>query len=149
MSDYFEYLTRTMSEASRERNQLLSERRKAQEEESKEKKLQLQNGENEKVSPKKQTKIGPLITPRNSHGGTTNDENQQTSPVIIDENGEIDNGNDDDLKTVLQRRRQMVAMSKELKEKREIEAQKFHIKQKRQLAIQKAEQIYQVYIKIK
>ncbi len=143
MSDYFEYLTRTMSEASRERNQLLSERRKAQEEESKQKKLQLQNGENEKVSSKKQTKIGPLITPKNSNG-TTNDENRQTSPIIVDENGDIDNGNDDDLKTVLQRRRQMVAMSKELKEKREIEAQKLHIKQKRQLAIQKAEQVYQV-----
>jgi len=38
MSDYFEYLTRTLSEASRERNQLLAERRKAQEEESKQKK---------------------------------------------------------------------------------------------------------------
>jgi len=37
MSDYFEYLTRTLSEASRERNQLLAERRKAQEEESKQK----------------------------------------------------------------------------------------------------------------
>jgi hypothetical protein len=129
-----------MSEASRERNQLLSERRKAQEEESKQKKLQLQNGENDQISSKKQT----LITPKNSHG-ITNDENQQTlTPIIVvDENGDIDNGNDDDLKTVLQRRRQMVAMSKELKEKREIEAQKFHIKQKRQLAIQKAEQIYQ------
>ncbi|CAF4346291.1 unnamed protein product, partial [Adineta steineri] len=66
MSDYFEYLTRTMSEAARERNQLIAERRKAQEEESKQKKIQLQNGENEKVSSKKQTKIGPLITPKNS-----------------------------------------------------------------------------------
>ena len=140
MSDYFEYLTRILSEASRERNQLLSERRKAQEEESKQKKLQLQNGENEKISSKKH---GLLLTPKNSHG-TTNDENRQTSPMIVDENGEIDNGNDEDLKTVLQRRRQMVAMSKELKEKREIEAQKFQIKQKRQLAIQKAEQVYQV-----
>ena len=144
MSDYFEYLTRTMSEASRERNQLLAERRKAQEEESKQKKLQLQNGDNEKVSAKKQTKIGPLITPKNSNG-TGNDENQQSTPMIVDENGEIDIANDDDLKSVLQRRRQMVAMSKELKEKREIEAQKLHIKQKRQLAIQKAEQVYQVY----
>jgi hypothetical protein len=144
MSDYFEYLTRTMSEASRERNQLLAERRKAQEEESKQKKLQLQNGDNEKVSSKKQTKIGPLITPKNSNG-LTNDENQQSTPMIVDENGEIDIANDDDLKSVLQRRRQMVAMSKELKEKREIEAQKLHIKQKRQLAIQKAEQVYQVY----
>jgi hypothetical protein len=143
MSDYFEYLTRTMSEASRERNQLLAERRKAQEEESKQKKLQLQNGDNEKVSSKKQTKIGPLITPKNSNG-TANDENHQSSPIIVDENGEIDNGNDDDLKSVLQRRRQMVAMSKELKEKREIETQKLHMKQKRQLAIQKAEQVYQV-----
>ncbi|CAM4745944.1 unnamed protein product [Rotaria magnacalcarata] len=142
MSDYFEYLTRTMSEASRERNQLVSERRRAQEEESKQKKLQLQNGDNEKVSSKKQTKIGPLITPKNSNG-TTNDENRQTTPLIVDENGDIENGNDDDLKTVLQRRRQMVAMSKELKEKREIEAQKLQIQQKRQLAIQKAEQIYQ------
>jgi len=139
MSDYFEYLTRTLSEASRERNQLLAERRKAQEEESKQKKLQLQNGENEKISSKK---IGPLITPKNSNG-TTNDENRQTSPIVVDENGEIDNANDDDLKAVLQRRRQMVAMSKELKEKRELEAQKLHIKQKRQLAIQKAEQVYQ------
>ncbi|CAF1086337.1 unnamed protein product [Adineta steineri] len=139
MSDYFEYLTRTMSEAARERNQLIAERRKAQEEESKQKKIQLQNGENEKVSSKKQTKIGPLITPKNSNG-ITNDENQQTSPGIVDENGDIDDG---DLKTVLQRRRQMVALSKELKEKREIEAQKLYIKQKRQLAIQKAEQIYQ------
>jgi len=143
MADYFEYLTRTMSEAARERNQLLSERRKAQEEESKQKKLQLQNGDNDKVSSKKQTKLGPLITPKNSNG-ITNDENRQTSPMIVDENGEIDNDNDDDLKTVLQRRRQMVALSKELKEKREVEAQKLHIKQKRQLAIQKAEQIYQV-----
>ena len=143
MSDYFEYLARIMSEASRERNQLLAERRKAQEEESKQKKLQLQNGENDKVSSKKQTKLGPIMTPKNSNG-ITNDENRQTSPMIVDENGEIDNGNDDDLKTVLQRRRQMVAMSKELKEKREIEAQKLQIKQKRQLAIQKAEQVYQV-----
>ncbi len=145
MADYFEYLSRTMSEALRERNQLLGERRKAQEEESKQKKLQLQNGNNEKVSPKKQTttKTGVLITPKNSIG-QTNDENQQTSPMIVDENGEIENDNDDDLKTVLQRRRQMVALSKELKEKREIEAQKLHMKQKRQLAIQKAEQVYQV-----
>lgn len=144
MSDYFEYLTRTMSEASRERNQLLAERRRTQEEESKQKKLQLQNGNNEKVSSKKQpTKIGPLITPKNS-AGAANDENRQTSPMIVDENGDIDSGADDDLKTVLQRRRQMVAMSKELKEKREIEAQKLQVKQKLQLAIQKAEQIYQV-----
>lgn len=143
MSDYFEYLQRTMSEAARERNQLLSERRRAQEEESKQKKLQLQNGENEKVtSSKKQAKIGPLITPKNSNG--TNDENRQTLPMVVDENGDFENGNDDDLKTVLQRRRQMVAMSKELKEKREIEAQKLQVKQKRQLAIQKAEQVYQV-----
>ncbi|CAF3551700.1 unnamed protein product [Rotaria sordida] len=143
MSDYFEYLTRTLSEASRERNQLLSERRRAQEEESKEKKLQLKNGDNEKISSKKQTKFGSLITSKTSNG-TTNDENQQSSPIIIiDENGDIDNGNDEDLKSVLQRRRQMVAMSKELKEKRELEAQKLQIKQKRQLAIQKAEQIYQ------
>ncbi|CAF4407820.1 unnamed protein product, partial [Rotaria sp. Silwood2] len=141
MSDYFEYLTRTLSEASRERNQLLSERRRAQEEESKQKKLQLQNGDNEKVSSKKQSKLGPLITPKNSNG-TTNDENRQSSPIVGDENGDIDNVNDDDLKTVLQRRRQMVAMSKELKEKRELEAQQLQIKQKRQLAIQKAEQIY-------
>ncbi|CAF3675363.1 unnamed protein product [Rotaria sp. Silwood1] len=142
MSDYFEYLTRTLSEASRERNQLFSERRRAHEEESKEKKLQLQNGDNEKVSTKKQTKLGPLITPKNSNG-TTNDENRQSTPIVGDENGEIENGNDDDLKSVLQRRRQMVAISKELKEKRELEAQKLQIKQKRQLAIQKAEQIYQ------
>ncbi|CAF1041882.1 unnamed protein product [Adineta ricciae] len=140
MADYFEHLTRILSEASRERNQLLSERRKAQEEESKQKKLQLQNGENEKVSSKKQSK--PLI-PAKSSNGTANDENEQTTPMIIDENGDFDNDNDDDLKTVLQRRRQMVALSKELKEKREIEAQKLQIKQKRQLAIQKAEQIYQ------
>lgn len=143
MSDYFEHLTRTMSEASRERNQLLAERRKVQEEESKQKKLQLQNGENEKVSSKKPAKIGPLITPKNSLA-STNDENRQTSPIVADENGENDHGNDDDLKTVLQRRRQMVAMSKELKEKREIEAQQLQVKQKRQLAIQKAEQVYQV-----
>jgi hypothetical protein len=85
-----------------------------------------------------------LITPKNSTG-TANDENHQSSPSALqDDNGDIDSGGDDDLKTVIQRRRQMVAMSKELKEKREIEAQKFHIKQKRQLAIQKAEQIYQV-----
>ncbi|UJR22135.1 hypothetical protein I4U23_025199 [Adineta vaga] len=142
MADYFEHLTRILSEASRERNQLLSERRKAQEEESKQKKLQLQNGDNEKMSTKKQTKVGPLI-PTKSSNGTTNDENQQTTPMIVDENDDIDNDNDDDLKTVLQRRRQMVALSKELKEKREIEAQKLQIKQKRQYAIQKAEQIYQ------
>lgn len=138
MSDYFEYLTRTMSEASRERNQLLAERRKAQEEESKQKKLQLQNGNNEKISAKKPK----LISPTTSQGNI-NDENHQTSPIIADENGEIDHGNDDDLKTVLQRRRQMVAMSKELKEKREIEEKKSQLKQKRQLALQKAEQIYQ------
>ena len=139
MSDYFEYLTRTMSEASRERNQLLAERRKAQEEESKQKKLQLQNGNKEKVSSKKPFVISPKV---NSHG-QTNDENHQTSPIMADENGEIDHGNEDDLKSVLQRRRQMVAMSKELKEKRELEEKKLHIKQKRQMAIQKAEQIYQ------
>ena len=143
MSDYFEYLTRTLSEASRERNHLLSERRRAQEEESKQKKLQLQNDDNEKVSSKKQIKIGPLMTSKNSNG-ITNDENHQSSSINMDENGEIDNGNDEDLKSVLQRRRQMVAISKELKEKRELEAQKLQIKQKRQLAIQKAEQIYQV-----
>lgn len=134
MSDYFEYLTRTMSEASRERNQLVAERRKAQEEESKQKKLQLQNGDNQKISATKPK----LISPTTSQGNV-NDENHQTSPMITDENGDVD----DDLKTVLQRRRQMVAMSKELKEKREIEEKKLQVKQKRQLAIQKAEQIYQ------
>ncbi|CAF5200431.1 unnamed protein product, partial [Rotaria magnacalcarata] len=134
MSDYFEYLTRTMSETYRERNQLLAERRKAQEEDSKQKKLQLQNGENGKVSPKKQNKIGQLLTPKNSIG-TTNDENHQSSPSTLhDDNAE----SDDDLKTVTQRRRQMVAMSKELKEKRELEAQKIHNEQKRELAIQRA-----------
>jgi hypothetical protein len=143
MSDYFEYLTRTMSETARERNQLISERRKVQEEESKQKKLQLQNGDNEKVSSKKETKIGPLIIAKTSTG-TTNDENQQSLPVVVDENGDIDSGGDDDLKSVLQRRRHMVAMSKELKEKRELETQKLYLEQKRQLAIQKAEQIYQV-----
>jgi hypothetical protein len=143
MSDYFEYLTRTMSETARERNQLISERRKVQEEESKQKKLQLQNGDNEKVSSKKETKIGPLIIAKTSTG-TTNDENQQSLPVVVDENGDIDSGGDDDLKSVLQRRRHMVAMSKELKEKRELETQKLYLEQKIQLAIQKAEQIYQV-----
>ena len=140
MSDYFEYLTRTMSETYRERNQLLAERRKAQEEDSKQKKLQLQNGENGKVSPKKQNKIGQLLTPKNSIG-TTNDENRQSSPSTLhDDNAE----SDDDLKTVTQRRRQMVAMSKELKEKRELETQKIQNEQKRELAIQRAEQAYQV-----
>jgi hypothetical protein len=144
MSDYFEYLTRTMTETYRERNQLLAERRKAQEEESKQKKLQLQNGENGKVASKKQTKTGPLMTPKNS-SGVTNDENQQSSPSAAhDDNGDVDSGGDEDLKTVIQRRRQMVAMSKELKEKRELEAQKLHNEQKRELAIQKAEQAYQV-----
>ena len=137
MSDYFEYLTRTLSEASRERNQLLSERRRAQEEESKQKKLQLQNDDNEKVSSKKQTKIGSLITSKNSNE-TTNDENHQSSPINMDENGEIVNGNDDDLKSVLQRRRQMVAMSKELKEKREREAQKLQIKPKTSISYTKS-----------
>ncbi|CAF4041301.1 unnamed protein product [Rotaria sp. Silwood2] len=142
MSDYFEYLTRTMSETYRERNQLLSERRKAQEEESKQKKLQLQNGENGKFSSKKQNKNSLLMTPKNSLN-TTNDENHQlsspTATTVQDDN--IDS--DDDLKSVLQRRRQMVAMSKELKEKRELEAQKLHNEQKRELAIQRAEQVYQ------
>jgi len=141
MSDYFEYLTRTMSETNRERNQLIAERRKAQEEESKQKKLQLQNGENGKISSKKQNKTGPLLTPKNTIG-TTNDENHQLS--VPDDNGDIDSSGDDDLKSVLQRRRQMVAMSKELKEKRELEAQKVHNEQKRELAIQRAEQAYQV-----
>ncbi|CAF0913453.1 unnamed protein product [Adineta steineri] len=145
MSDYFEYLTRTMSESFRERNQLLAERRKAQEEDSKQKKLQLQNGENGKIASKKQNKSGLLLTPKNSIGGTTNDENHQSSPSALhDDNGEIDSGgDDDDLKTVIQRRRQMVAMSKELKEKRELETQKIYNEQKRELAIQKAEQAYQ------
>jgi len=144
MSDYFEYLTRTMSEANRERNQLMSERRKAQEEESKQKKLQLQNGENGKVSSKKQNKTGLLLTLK-TNLGTTNDENHQlSSPSLHDDNGDIDSGGDDDLKSVTQRRRQMVAISKELKEKRELEAQKLHNEQKRELAIQKAEQVYQV-----
>ena len=123
MSDYFEYLTRTLSEAARER----AERRKAYEEDNKEKKLQLQNGEKEKISTKKTTNLIPNMS---------NDENQQ---MIVDENDEFD----DDLKTVLQRRRQMVAMSKELKEKKELEAHKLQLKQKRQIALQKAEQIYQ------
>lgn len=136
MSDHFEHLNRILAEASRERQHLLAERRKVHEEDSKQKKLQLQNGE--------QKKVRPLITPKNSLG-TTNDENRQaSSPVINDENGEMDTNVDDDLKTVLQRRRQMVAMSKELKEKREIEAQKQHLLQKRQLVLQKAEQTYQV-----
>ncbi|UJR27136.1 hypothetical protein I4U23_008435 [Adineta vaga] len=143
MSDYFEYLTRTMSETYRERNQLLAERRKAQEEESKQKKLQLQNGENGKVSSKKQNKNGPLLTPKNS-SGILNDENHQSSPSTLhDDTGDVDSGGDDDLKSVIQRRRQMVAMSKELKEKRELEAQKIHNEQKRELAIEKAEQAYQ------
>ena len=144
MSDYFEYLTRTMTETYRERNHLLAERRKIQEEESKQKKLQLQNGENEKNSSKKQSKNGPLLTPKSSLG-TTNDENHQTSlPVNVDDQNEFDSGADDDLKSVIQRRRQMVAMSKELKEKRELEAQKILQEQKRELAIEKAEQAYQV-----
>jgi hypothetical protein len=144
MSDYFEYLTRTMSETSRERNQLISERRKAQEEESKQKKLQLQNGENEKILLKKPNKINSLLTSKNGLG-ISNDENHQLSPVTIqDDNGDMDSGGDDDLKSVTQRRRQMVAMSKELKEKREMEAQKIHNEQKREVAIQRAEQAYQV-----
>jgi hypothetical protein len=134
MSDYFEYLTRTMSEANRERNQLISERRKAQEEESKQKKLQLQNGE-------KQNKTGLLLTSKNNLG-IINDENHQLS-IVHDDNEDIDSSGDDDLKSVIQRRRQMVAMSKELKEKREFEIQKLHNEQKRELAIQKAEQAYQ------
>ena len=142
MSDYFEYLTRTMSETYRERNQLMAERRKAQEEDSKQKKLQLQNGENGKVASKKQTKNSLLLTPKSSLG-TTNDENRQASPIVHDDLGDVDSGGDDDLKTVTQRRRQMVAASKELKEKRELEAQKLHNEQKRELAIQKAEQAYQ------
>ncbi|CAF0904755.1 unnamed protein product [Adineta ricciae] len=140
MSDYFEYLTRTMTETYRERNQLLAERRKAQEEDSKQKKLQLQNGEHAKVSSKK---TGPLLTPKSS-SGIANDENHQSSPSILhDDTADIESGGDDDLKTVIQRRRQMVAMSKELKEKRELEVQKLHNEQKRELAIQKAEQAYQ------
>ncbi|CAF1048852.1 unnamed protein product [Rotaria sp. Silwood1] len=140
MSDYFEYLTRTMSETYRERNQLLSERRKAQEEDSKQKKLQLQNGDNGKFSTKKQNKTNSLITSKNSLN-TTNDENHQSSPTTILHDDIADS--DDDLKSVLQRRRQMVAMSKELKEKRELETQKLHNEQKRELAIQRAEQAYQ------
>ena len=142
MSEYFEYLTRTMSETFRERNQLIAERRKAQEEDSKQKKLQLQNGENGKISSKKHAKTGLLLTPKSSLG-TTNDENHQTSPLVADDPAGNDSGGDDDLKSVLQRRRQMVAMSKELKEKKELEAQKLHYEQKRELAIQRAEQAYQ------
>ena len=130
MSEYFEYLTRTMSETYRERNQLLAERRKCQEEESKQKKLQLQNGE------KSTNKNSSLLTPKNS-SGIINDENHQVSSE------DNESGNDEDLKTVIQRRRQMTAISKELKEKREIEAQKLHTEHKRELAIQKAEQAYQ------
>lgn len=139
MSDYFEYLTRTVTETSRERNQLIAERRKAQEEESKEKKLQLQNSEPSKISPKKQK------LPSKTSLGTSNDENHQSSPSTThDDNGDVDSGADDDLKSVIQRRRHMVAMSKELKGKRELEAQKLHNEQKRDLAIEKAEQAYQV-----
>lgn len=139
MSDYFEYLTRTVSETSRERNQLLAERRKAQEEESKEKKLQLQNSEPKRHSSKK-SKI-----PSKTNPGINNDENRQSSPSTVSyDNEEIDSGGDDDLKSVIQRRRQMVAMSKELKEKRELQAQKTQNDQKRDLAIEKAEQAYQV-----
>jgi hypothetical protein len=93
---------------------------------------------------KNKNKTGPLITPKNSIG-TTNDENHQSSPSTLhDDNGDIDSGGDDDLKSVIQRRRHMVAMSKELKEKRELEAQKVYNEQKRELAIQRAEQAYQV-----
>ena len=139
MSDYFEYLTRTVSETSRERNQLLAERRKAQEEESKEKKLQLQNSEPKRPSPKK-SKL-----PSKTSLGTSNDENRQSSPSTMSYNNEeIDSGGDEDLKSVIQRRRQMTAMSKELKEKRELQAQKIQNEQKRELAIEKAEQAYQV-----
>ena len=142
MSDYFEYLTRTVSETSRERNQLLAERRKAQEEESKEKKLQLQNSEPSKVSSKK----GGKLPSNKANLGTSNDENHQSSPSTISnqDNEEIDSGGDEDLKSVIQRRRQMVAMSKELKEKRELQAQKLQNDQKRELAIEKAEQAHQV-----
>jgi hypothetical protein len=143
MSEYFEYLTRTMSETYRERNQLMAERRKAQEEESKQKKLQLQNGNNGKISSKKHNKNGSHLTPKHSLN-LSNDENRQTSPIVADDQGDIESGGDDDLKSVLQRRRQMVAMSKELKEKREQDAQKSLLEQKRELAIQRAEQSYQV-----
>ena len=138
MSDFFEHLTRTMSDASRERNQLIAERRKIHDEQNKMKKLQLQNGENEKKSSKK---IAILLTPKSSHE-TANDENFHAMP-ISDENGDLDMSGDDDLKSVLQRRRQRVAMTKELKEKRELDAQKQLVEQKRQLVIQKAEQVYQ------
>ena len=135
MSDYFEHLNQKMSEAARERQQLLSERRKIQDGETKPKKLKLQNLDQDKINPKKRATIIPIVN------GTQNDENRHVSSTNFnDDLMEFD----DDLKTVLQRRRQMVAMSKELKEKRELEAQKQQLEQKRQMALDKVEQIYQV-----
>ena len=118
----------------------MAERRKAQEEESKEKKLQLQNSEPSKINSKK------AKLPSKTNVRTSNDENHQSSPSTISnhDNEEIDSGGDDDLKSVIQRRRQMVAMSKELKEKRELQAQKLQNEQKRESAIEKAEQAHQV-----
>ena len=140
MSDYFEYLTRTVSETYRERNQLLVERRKAQEEENKQKKLQLKNVENAKFPSKNQNKLETLPLSKNSIE-VTHDENQQSSPSILHDDKEY---TDEDLKSIQLRRRQMAAVSNELKEKRELELQKFHDEQKRDVAIEKAEQAYQV-----
>lgn len=141
MSEYFEYLTRNMTETFRERNQLLAERRKVIEQENQQKKLQLQNGDNEHFSNKKINKN--QLFPTNNSNSATNDENQQND---VDETNDEEIYNDEDLKTVIQRRRQMLAVSKQLKEKREIQAQKIILEQKREIAIQKAEQVYQVNI---
>lgn len=127
MSEFFDHLHRNLAEAARER-------RKVQEEQGKKRKLQIQNSDQDQIRPKKRS-IGhePM--------DTSNDENRN---FYGNHSTEEANDFDDDLKTVLQRRRQMLAMSKELKEKREIQAQQQQLEQKRILALEKVEQNYQV-----
>ncbi|CAF0777461.1 unnamed protein product [Didymodactylos carnosus] len=146
MNDYFDYLHRQMTETLKERTKLVGEKRKQIEEENKLKKLQLQNGEHKTSSKSKKFKSLPVKTSQN------NDENQQngiitpiTSTTAIDEMTGIED--DDDLKSISQRRRQKVQESKELKEKKEIEAQKLYNDQKRDANIQRADLAYQEALK--
>lgn len=128
MSEYFEYLTRNLNEYSRERQQLLNEKRQLHDEEIKQKKLQLQNGNKEKLSSKKKD-----FFQSKKSSNQTNDENDQSIEQM---------NTDDDLKSVIQRRRQMLVVSKELKEKKDVELQKLHYEQKLDLALEKIEQSY-------
>lgn len=133
MSEYFEYLTRNLNQYSRERQQLMTEKRQLHDEDIKQKKLQLQNGDKEKLSSKKKN-----FFQSKKSSNQTNDENDQS----IEQLDNSSHNNDDDLKSVIQRRRQMLVVSKELKEKKDIELQKLHYEQKLELALEKIEQNY-------